>query len=478
MEGAHLPVSKGADAATPPNDDRPQASQLINSIAAHLSNIGQAVLALGQDDRRFRAIIEALPVALYTTDATGHLTFYNDAAVEIWGRRPALEKDLWCGAGTLYRTDGTLLPSEESPMAVSLRTGHAIQGAEILIERPGGERVPVAAHPTPVFDASGELIGGVNMLVDLTHRQQSHEYAQRLASIVQSSDDAIISKDLRGTIVSWNHGAERLFGYSAEEAIGKPVTMLMPPDRVSEEETILERLRRGERIDHFETIRRRKDGSLVDISLTISPIHGSNGMVVGASKIARDITEVRRAQAQQKLLLAEIMHRVKNTLATVQAIAGQTMRSAPAAEREAFTARLHALSKAHDALMSDKWDRAPLRGLIDAALGPFPSPRFDLEGPETWLNASKSLQMTLALHELATNAVKYGALSNETGRVRLTWELVDTNTLRLRWQESGGPPVLPPKHKGFGSILIEHTFEESCLEYAPQGFICTFETHL
>ena len=195
----------------------------------------------------------------------------------------------------------------------------------------------------------------------------------------KSSDDAIISKDINGVISSWNKGAQRLFGYKAEEVIGKSVTILIPPDRVDEEPSILGRLRRGERIDHYETVRQRKDGSLVDISLTVSPLHSADGRVIGASKIARDITDRKRAQEQQKLLLAEIMHRVKNTLATVQAIATQTLRRAPAEEREAFTGRLHALSKAHDLLTSDKWDRAPLRAVVNAALAPFQQQRFVLE---------------------------------------------------------------------------------------------------
>ena len=152
--------------------------------------------------------------------------------------------------------------------------------------------------------------------------------------------------------------------------IGRPVTILIPPERVDEEPSILARLRRGERIDHYETVRRRKDGSSVDISLTVSPILSADGRIIGASKIARDITDRKRAQEQQKVLLAEIMHRVKNTLATVQAIAGQTLVRSPADERTAFTARLHALSKAHDLLTSDKWDRASLREVVNAASNP------------------------------------------------------------------------------------------------------------
>jgi len=313
------------------------------------------------------------------------------------------------------------------------------------------------------------------MLVDLTHRKQAEENAQRLASIVESSDDAIISKDLNGIINSWNRGAEWLFGYTSEEVIGRPVTILIPPERVDEEPSILARLRRGERIDHYETVRRRKDGSSVDISLTVSPILSADGRIIGASKIARDITDRKRAQEQQKVLLAEIMHRVKNTLATVQAIAGQTLVRSPADERTAFTARLHALSKAHDLLTSDKWDRASLREVINAAVEPFQLERFTLEGPGTWLNASVSLQVTLALHELATNAAKYGALRTANGRVRLTWEQLDAHRVNLCWRETGGPRVTTPKSKGFGSILIERTFDGARFEYAPQGVACTFE---
>ena len=149
-------------------------------------------------------------------------------------------------------------------------------------------------YPTPLFDASGNLIGAVNMLVDITERKRAEEVAQRLASIVESSDDAILSKDLNGIITSWNQGAERLFGYSADEMIGKSVTLLIPAERQDEEPKILGRIRRGERIEHYETVRLRKDGSLIDISLSVSPIKGAGGKVIGASKIARDIT---RAQA-------------------------------------------------------------------------------------------------------------------------------------------------------------------------------------
>jgi PAS domain S-box-containing protein len=472
-------ISNGAlDVATSAGDGQPPSNDFVGNLAGRLSSIGQAILAFGQGDARFREVIEALPAAIYTTDKAGCITFYNEAAEVMWGRSPKLGDDQWCGSWKLCWPDGTPLPHDECPMAIALKTGRPVRGVEAVAERPDGTRIPFAPYPTPIFDASGELVGAVNMLVDLTDRKASEENAQRLASIVQSSDDAIISKDLQGIIKSWNRGAERLFGYAAADVIGKPITILIPPERLDEEPSILERIKRGERINHYETIRRRKDGSMVDISLTISPILSADGRIIGASKIARDITERRRAQEQQKVLLAEIMHRVKNTLATVQAIANQTLRRAPADERAAFTARLHALSKAHDLLTSDKWDRAPLRAIVEAALEPFQQDRFTLEGPDTWLNASMSLQVTLAMHELATNAAKYGALRNTTGQVCLTWKLLDAGRLKICWREIGGPAVATPKSKGFGSILIERTFEGARLEYAPQGFACTFEIRL
>src|SRR5215218_5625179 len=125
----------------------------------------------------------------------------------------------------------------------------------------------------------------------------------RLAAIVESADDAIISKTLEGVITSWNRGAERIFGYTAEEIIGRPVTVLFPEDHFDEEPAILARIRAGERVEHYETVRKRKDGSLVEISLTVSPIRGADGRVIGASKVARDITDRKRAEEERELLL-------------------------------------------------------------------------------------------------------------------------------------------------------------------------------
>ena len=158
-----------------------------------------------------------------------------------------------------------------------------------------GHRRSVETHAAPLPQPDGSNLH-LAITHDITERKERERDRNLLSAIVDSSDDAIISKNLDGIITSWNTGAERMFGYSAEEAVGQSVTILVPPDRLQEEPDILSRLRRGERVDHFETIRRRKDGALRDISLTISPVRNEHGRIVGASKIARDITEHRRAE--------------------------------------------------------------------------------------------------------------------------------------------------------------------------------------
>ena len=617
----------------------------------------------------FLQLVQNLPAAVYATDAKGRITFFNDAAATLWGRRPALGEDWWCGSWRLYWPDGAPMRHDECPMAVALKTGKGATGTEAIAERPDGTRFPFAAYPTPLRNDNGDLVGAVNMLVDLTERTRNEEAALRLAAIVELSDDAIISKDLRGVITSWNKAAERLFGYKSEEIVGKPVTTLMPPDRQHEELEILGKIVRGERIEHYETVRQRKDGSLIDISLTTSPVKNAEGRVIGASKIVRDITARRRiaeqlrqqtlrlatinqiskllsrdldleriiqtvtdvatgligakfgaffynltegggeahtvytvsgegsgmprnsalfdptfrgtgvvrsddiradprygkntphiglptgnlpvvsylavpvigrsgdvlgglffghdqpgvfkensesmvvdiashaalaidnarlhkateaevarrraAEEAKEVLLNEIQHRVRNTLATVHAIAAQTFRRAPNTERESFGARLRALAGAHDLLTRQNWDGAAVGEVVERALEPFrdQSPaRFRIEGHDALLSAKKALLTVMILHELGTNAVKYGALSSDNGRVSVTWELTNEandSRLRLHWRESGGPPVQPPDRKGFGSTLIERALEgesgKAQMDFNPSGLVCVLD---
>jgi PAS domain S-box-containing protein len=312
---------------------------------------------------------------------------------------------------------------------------------------------------------------------------------QRLAAIVEFSDDAIVSKDLNGIITSWNRGAERLFGYSAAEAVGQPVSMLIPADRQDEEPKILGRIRRGERIDHYETVRRRKDGTPIDISLTVSPIRGLDGSIVGASKIARDITERRRAHEQQQLLLREMNHRVKNVFALAGSIVTLSARSATTprelarsvGNRLAALARAHGLTLVNPADTSDVSEQAAtLHSLIKVIVSPYEitskdcKDRFAIHGPDVSLAASSVSSLALIIHEFATNAAKYGALSVPDGRIEIRC-FEEGNGFVLLWNERGGPPLdSPPGEEGFGTWLTRATAKgqlngEISREWAAEG---------
>ena len=441
--------------------------------------LGAVKQATITEDRRFRELLQALPAAIYTTDAAGRITFYNDAAATLWGCHPELGKTEFCGTWKLYWPDGTPMPHDECPMALALREKRPNRGMEAIAERPDGVRVPFIPYPSPLFDDVGVMTGAVNMLVDITERKQAEEAAHWLAAIVESSDDAIISKDLDGIFTSWNRGAEQLFGYRAEEAIGKSVKILIPADRHDEEPEILKRVRRGERIEHYETVRLRKDGSSIPISLTVSPVKIA-GKISGASKIARDITERKQAEERQALLTGELHHRTKNLYAVVQAVVTRSFvgkRTVKEAEM-AVLDRLRSLAQTHVMLIEKEWQGADIVEVVRSEMSPYGA-RVIIEGPSLMLTSQAAQNFALALHELATNAAKYGALSNVTGQVRISWSVFKPNGHRLftfRWQERGGPRVTPPTQRGFGSAILEQVmaeyFETSPrIDYAEGGVI-------
>ncbi len=268
----------------------------VSALKREIKARNQAEQALGLSEARYRDLIHALPAAVYTCDAQGRVTLYNQAAAVLWGREPEIGKDLWCGSWKLYRPDGRPLPLDECPMTVTLREGRAVHGEEIIIERPDGTRRHMRPHPEPIVNEAGIVVGAVDMLIDVTETKQAEEALARLAAIVTSSDDAIVSKNLDGIVMSWNRAAERLFGYTADEMIGQPISRLIPEERHNEEPAILERLRRGEAITHYETIRCKKDGTRLHISLSVSPMVNAHGKIIGASKIARDITAQKLAE--------------------------------------------------------------------------------------------------------------------------------------------------------------------------------------
>jgi PAS domain S-box-containing protein len=310
--------------------------------------------------------------------------------------------------------------------------------------------------------------------------RESREQFRWLASIVEFTDDAIISRNLDGIITSWNKSAERLFGYLAEEAVGKSMTILIPPERLDEETAILERIRRGDRIDHYETVRRRKDGSLIDVSLTISPMRDAEGKVVGASKIARDITERKRGEAQISMLAREAEHRAKNLLANVKAMVQLSQADTPAGLKEAIAGRIEAIANVHSLFAQSRWTGAELGSLVMQELSPYSRDgemRTQIDGPSVMLKPNVGQAIAVALHELATNAAKYGALSVATGQVHVEWSRAADGQLVLRWTELGGPPVNPPTRKGFGTHVMETMIRDGVrgevrLDWRAEGLAC------
>ena len=306
-------------------------------------------------------------------------------------------------------------------------------------------------------------------LIEVEQRRNGNLAKSRLAAIVESSEDAMVTKDLNGVITSWNTGAERLFGYNADEAIGKPVSILIPSDRENEEPAILQRIRSGERVAHYETVRRRKDGSRIDISLTVSPLRDVTGKVVGASKVARDITERKRAAEQRHLLTKEMSHRVKNCFAIFRSLVTLSAGSAHTTQEmaEELEARLAALARAHDltrpGLLGMETKAAQdltWRQLVHAILAPYadtgPSmdqKRFVITGTDLTIAENSLTGLALVLHELATNAAKSGSLSTPNGSIRIDSKVADGLFL-MNWEETGGPTLNGrPDREGFGSSL-------------------------
>jgi PAS domain S-box-containing protein len=248
-----------------------------------------------------------------------------------------------------------------------------------------------------------------------------------------------------------------MFGHAAAEAVGRPITIVIPLDRQDEERTILNRIRRGERIDHFETVRQRKDGSLIVVSLTVSPVKTRDGTIVGASKIARDITPQRRSQEQIAALAREAEHRSKNLLANVQAMVKLSQSDSVDGLKEAIEGRIQSLANVHSLFVETRWIGAELSAIAAQELAPYAGagePRVHTDGPQVLLAPNAAQAIAIALHELATNAAKYGALSAEGGRIALAWSHAADGRLVLHWSESGGPPVTPPARQGFGGRII------------------------
>jgi PAS domain S-box-containing protein len=345
--------------------------------------------------------------------------------------------------------------------------------------------VKIAAGNLPKAGATRGKSRSLLDMVRAAFRDQESLHQQILNSV---TDYAIVASDLEGRVTSWNEGARRILGWTEEEMLGQPVDRFFTPEDVASGQPVKEMQTAYDK-GYADDVRwhQRKGGERFWANGKMTPLKDDAGAVTGFVKVMRDQTEQRRAEEHQRLLVHELNHRVKNTLATVQALAGQAFQGTGQNEaRGIFEARLFALAQAHDLLTHTNWEGADLPDLIAKAVAPYQREaggRFEIEGPNVWVRPRIALALSMALHELATNAAKYGALSVPSGRIVIRWAVIsgDLNLLSLQWQEKEGPPVTPPTRKGFGTRLIERSLAlelggEVNIAYEPSGVVCTLAT--
>ncbi|HWH41411.1 MAG TPA: PAS domain-containing sensor histidine kinase [Usitatibacter sp.] len=370
------------------------------------------------------AIVESSDDAIISKDLNGTITSWNHAAQRLYGYAP--EEIIGQSVMKIVPPD---LYDEEHRILAKVREGNRIEHFETTRVAKDGRRIEVSITVSPVRSSSGAIIGASKMARDLTSLREADRTRATLAAIVTGSDDAIISKTLRGIISSWNPAAERLYGFRTEEMVGQSIMKIIPPHLQHEEEEILAKIRAGERIDHFETVRQRKDGTLIEVSLTVSPLRDSLGRVVGASKIARDITAQREAQRRKDEFLAVLAHELRNPLAPIRnaialfaqpgLTAEQRGRAHAIADRQlAHMSRLlddlldvSRLTRGHVELKRSRVELHTLvQQAVEATRGSYEDRRHKLvvreAGEPIWLLAD-AVRITQILANLLTNAAKY-----------------------------------------------------------------------
>jgi PAS domain S-box-containing protein len=433
---------------------------------------------------KFRAVFNQTGIFAGITDLRGHLQEANELSLEQCGytKEQVLGRPFW---ETPWWRGSEAIKARIRFAAKRAASGHVFREELPYWTADGSERVvDFAMHP--IRDGSGKVAFLHPSGIDITERKQfeaalrdSEQRLRWLASIVESSDDAIVSKNLDGVITSWNKGAERVFGYTADEAVGQPITIVIPQDRQDEEHMILTRIRRGERLDHFETVRQRKHGSLIVVSLTVSPVKNAEGKIVGASKIARDITEQKRNQEQIATLAREAEHRSKNLLANVQAMVNLSQADTSEGLKRAIEGRITALANVNSLFVESRWVGAELSAIAAQELAPYSEKhtgRVTLDGSQVLLKSDAAQAIAVTLHELATNAAKYGALSVAHGQVELKWSQETDGLLQLRWTEIGGPAVREPTRRGFGRRIVEQMIAQlkgqTRFDWRADGLVC------
>jgi PAS domain S-box-containing protein len=443
---------------------------------------------LRESEERFRLMSENAPVMIWMSDPNGGCLHLNRMLREFWNvEEGAIAEFDW--RSTMHPEDMPEIMKRVSE-ALASKSSVSVEGR---YRNAQGIYRTLQTSARPRLSSDGELLGMIGVNVDITERKEAElmrrENDERFRLAVEAAPCGMLMLDEDGRIVMMNAKAERLFEYSKDELLGKKIEALIPAGAATGPpagqssggpDSPAHPLGNGE-----VTSALTKNGKEIPIELGSNPIRiGGKAMAILALV---DVSERKRADKQRELLLAELNHRVKNTLAVVLGLAHQTFRDKESAAKKAFEGRLIALATAHNLLTRANWESASLRDLV---LDSLPvkqtgSTRFRIGGPLVLLAPQPALALTLALHELFTNALKYGALSNETGKIDVEWNRNedDAAPLTLIWRESGGPAVSPPTRRGFGTMLLELTLAEDLngkvdMEYRPEGLLCTIRSSI
>ena len=447
-------------------------------------------------------ILELLPVATCICDLDGRILQFNRRAVELWGRtpHPGQTHDEFTANSIFYDSDGAPMP--RTLVAEVLRTGRPVREAEIEVQRPNGPRLAVHINIDPLFDSHGKMVGVINCFQDVTERKRAVEalarsqqdlrqQEERWAATYEHAVIGIVEIDADGRFLRVNEAICDITGLTREELLGWTLFARTHPDDRDSDEDLYRKQVAGE-IGFYSIEKRfmRKDGRVIWCAIRSSTVRDMHGNFLYCVRVVQDVTQRRESEERQKLLVDELNHRVKNTLATVQSLATQTARNAGSIDafRNAFEGRLLALSHAHDQLTHGHWQSADLGGLVLAATAPYISQDDQIvaQGEAVTLAPRAALTLSLTFHELTTNAVKYGALSQPGGRIETCWSVRHDRAdpaLLIEWQEQGGPPVEAPARQGFGSRFIAHSIASELkgktrLHYDPSGLRCTIEIPL
>jgi len=433
--------------------------------------------ARSEGEQRFQTLADNMAQFAWMADPTGFIFWFNKRWFDYTGL--TLEESQGWGWRKVHHPEHADRVLEK--ISACFRSGEVWEDTFPIRARDGTYRW-FLSRAMPIRDEAGQILRWFGTHTDITRERVNAEANAQLATIVNTSADAIISMSLDGTVRSWNPGAERLLGYTSDEMVGTSERILFPDKADAEFREKYDHLRHGQSVLR-DTVRRHKDGTLVDVAIHAAPLFGKEGRIIGVSAVMRDITERKLSEDRLRLVMRELSHRTKNLLAVIMSMVRQTARSSSdiAMFQHRLSQRLHALAGSHDLLVAEDWAGASLEALVRSVLRAFAeetSGTVKIEGPHVFLNATAVQNIALALHELATNAAKYGALSRPAGQVDITWGF-ETNIdgarrLKIRWLERGGPRVEPPTSSGFGRIVVERVVAQALnsdvtYSFAPEG---------